>query len=331
MPVVDVATIESVTAEALRSHGAEPFVASEVARAVAEAEAHGNRICGLYYVESYCEQLQSGRVRGKAVPVVTTPRPATIHVDAGFGFAQPAFSHGIVPALDAARQFGTATLAVGHAHTCTSLGFFTGQIARAGMIGIGFTNASPIVAPPGGRSRVIGTNPIAFSVPDGEGGLAMHFDQSTTTVALGKITMAKATGKSIPEGWALNARGEPTTDPEEALQGSLVSVGGYKGWGFGLMAEILAAGMTGSVLSRNVKPLKARDGSPHDLGQFYILMDPETSPDFGARLSVLADAVSADEGARMPGQHRKGLTRVDVVDKVWDQIRDLARGPKPSE
>ncbi|WP_298843288.1 Ldh family oxidoreductase [uncultured Roseobacter sp.] len=330
MPLTDITTIEAVTAEALRKHGAQPFAATEVARAVAAAEAHGNRICGLYYVESYCLQLLSGRVDGAAVPVVTAPRPATLHVNAGYGFAQPAFAHGLTPALDAARQFGTATLAIGHAHTCTSLGYFTEQIARAGMIGIGFTNASPIVAPPGGRSRVIGTNPIAFSVPDGEGGLAMQFDQSTTTVALGKITMAKAAGQSIPEGWALDAEGRPTTDPDAALQGSLVPMGGYKGWGFGLMAEILAAGMTGSVLSRDVRPLKAPTGAPHDLGQFYILMDPDVSPDFGTRMNALVAAVGEDEGGRIPGQFRTAAERVEVADSVWAQIEELACGPKPS-
>ena len=134
----------------------------------------------------------------------------------------------------------------------TSLGYFTQQIAQAGCIGIGFTNATPIVAAPGGKTRVIGTNPIAFSVPDGAGGVAMQFDQSTTAVALGKITMAKAAGERIPEGWAVDADGNPTTDPEAALAGSLVSSGGAKGWGFGLMAELLAAGLTGSTLSQDV-------------------------------------------------------------------------------
>ena len=82
--------------------------------------------------------------------------------------------------------------------------------------------------------------------------------------------MAKAAGESIPEGWAVDKDGHPTTDPEAALQGSLVSMGGYKGWGFGLMAELLSTGLTGGVISRNVKLLKAPEGPPHDLGQFYI-------------------------------------------------------------
>jgi (2R)-3-sulfolactate dehydrogenase (NADP+) len=222
-----------------------PLPLPRVARAIRVAEGYGNKICGLYYVESYCLQLKSGLVKGAVRPVVTVPRPGTAQVDAQFGFAQPAFAYGLVPVLEAALGCGCATLAVSHAHACTSLGYFTGQIAAAGCIGIGFTNASPIVAAPGGNTRVIGTNPIIFSVPDGKGGLAMQFDQSTTTVALGKITMEKAAGQKIPQGWALDAEGQPTTDPDAALQGSLVSAGGHKGWVFGLMAEILAAAMTG--------------------------------------------------------------------------------------
>ncbi|MBM1556413.1 Ldh family oxidoreductase [Sulfitobacter mediterraneus] len=325
MAHISLKTIEETTQAALIAHGADAFPAAEVARAVAKAEAVGNKICGLYYVESYCQQLASGRVKGKAVPVVNARRSAAIHVDAGFGFAQPAFAYGLPVALDAAREAGVATMAVGHAHTCTSLGYFTEQIAHAGLIGIGFTNASPIVAAPGGKTRVIGTNPIAFSVPDGAGGIAMQFDQSTTTVALGKITMAKAAGRQIPEGWAVDADGNPTTDPEAALAGSLVSMGGYKGWGFGLMAEILAAGMTGGILSKDVKPLKAPEGAPHDLGQYYIIIDPSSSPEFGARLEALAAAAATDEGARMPGQNKQQSDPVEVDDAVWALIEGFAK------
>lgn len=324
MAQVSLKDIEETVATALRAHGADAFAAAEVARAVAAAESVGNKICGLYYVESYCQQLRSGRVKGDVTPSVTTPRPAVVHVDAKFGFAQPAFAYGLTVALDAARQSGIATLAVGHAHTCTSLGYFTEQIASAGLIGIGFTNASPIVAAPGGKTRVIGTNPIAFSVPDGQGGIAMQFDQSTTTVALGKITMAKAAGEKIPVGWAVDAQGNPTTDPEAAIAGSLVSMGGYKGWGFGLMAEILAAGMTGGILSKDVKPLKAPEGAPHDLGQYYIIIDPSTSPAFATRLTDLAAAANADPEARMPGQNKQPQDPVEVADAVWDQITGFA-------
>jgi (2R)-3-sulfolactate dehydrogenase (NADP+) len=276
-------------------------------------------------LESFCEQMLSGRVNGQASPDVQLVRPGAIFVNADDGFAQPAFTKGLPEALKLAKKNGIASLSVGRAHTCTSLGYFTKRIADAGFLGLGLTNASPIVAPPGGKSRIIGTNPIAFSVPDGNGGIAMQFDQSTTTVALGKITMAKAAGKSIPEGWALNKDGKPTSNPDEAIQGTLVSAGGYKGWGFGLMAEILVAGMTGGRISKNVAPLKAKDGEPHNLGQFYIIIDPASGASFYKRLEELTTIVSSEEGTRMPGQYTMPQTEVDVPDDLWNLAIDLSK------
>ncbi len=323
MPQIAISDIEILSDTALRAHGATAAIAAEMARAIAWAEARGNRICGLYYLESYCQQLVTGRVSGRAAPQVSRPRPGEIRVDAAHGFAQPAFAAALPQALAAARETGVASLAIHHAHTCTALGYFTEQIARAGCLGLGLTNASPIVAAPGGKTRVIGTNPIAFAVPDGQGGVQMMFDMSTTTVALGKITMAKAAGESIPEGWALDADGAPTTDPAAAVQGSLTSAGGYKGWGFGLMAEILAACLAGGVLSRDVTPLKAPEGAPHDLGQYFLLIDPGEAAFFD-RLAALARIVSQDDGCRMPGQGKQPADTAEVPDALWRQLQDLA-------
>jgi len=328
MVSITLETINEVTNRALVRHGAESWIADHVADAVTQAESFGNRICGLFYLESYCRQLETARVKGDVEPEVHRIRPGVVQVDAKFGFAQPAFARALPKALDAARENGLASLAVCHAHTATSMGYFTSQIAKAGFIGLGLTNASPVVAPPGGKTKVIGTNPIAFAVPDGAGGVAMQFDQSTTAVALGKIKMAKAAGDPIPEGWAIDKDGAPTTDPAAALEGSLMSVGGvnssYKGWGFGLMAEILAAGMTGSIVSRHVSPLLAPEGPPHDLGQYYLLIDPGTSNDFAARFSQIAEGVALNEGARMPGQGKMPRDPVDVNDDVWALTQRLA-------
>ena len=152
----------------------------------------------------------------------------------------------------------------------------------------------------------------------------MHFDFSTSAVALGKITMAKAAGESIPLGWAVDANGTPTTDPEAALGGALVSAGEYKGWGLGLMVELLAAGMTGSVNSLDVGGLKLPDGSPHGLGQFYVVMDPTTYTDvFYDRFARVAEAVEAQEGARLPGAVRREMNVVSVPDALWSTLSAL--------
>lgn len=318
--------IEAKTKAALVRHGADEWIADAVAQAVREAEGMGNKICGLYYLESYCQQLHSGRVKGDVTPEVTRPRPGAVMVDARFGFAQPAFERGLPEAIEAASECGVASLAICHAHTCTSLGFFTRQIAKAGLIGLGVTNAAPLVAPPGGKTRVIGTNPISFAAPDGRGGVAMLFDQSTTTVAFGKVTKAKAAGASIPEGWAVDANGQPTTDPAAAVEGSLTSLGGYKGWGLGLMVDLLAAGMTGSRAGPDISPLKAPEGDPHDIGDYYLLIDPGVSGAFHDRFTRIADVVAQDEGARLPGQGRKVIDPVEVDEAEWAHTLKLAGG-----
>jgi (2R)-3-sulfolactate dehydrogenase (NADP+) len=201
-------------------------------------------------------------------------------------------------------------------------------LAAEGLLAIGFTNASPVVAPPGGSQKVIGTNPIAMSVPDGQGGLAVHFDFSTSAVALGKITMAKAAGRAIPLGWAVDSQGEPTTDPEAALSGALVSAGGYRGWGIGILAELLAAGITGSVNSLDVGGLKLPEGAPHGLGQFYFMIDPSTHhAGFADRLARLVGSVALQEGARLPGSKREPMVEVDVPDALWDAVGILGCGP----
>lgn len=318
--------IEVASKKALTKHGAEEWIAAEMAKAIRKAESVGNLICGLYYLESYCKQLQTGRVNGRVEPIVRKPKAASVQVDAGFGFAQAAFARGLPVAIETVKEAGTCSLAVCHSHTCTSLGYFTEQIAQSGYIGIGFTNASAVVAPPGGNKAILGTNPIAMSIPAKNGGVAFQFDQSTSAVALGKITMAKAAGEAIPLGWAIDSNGNPTTNADEALKGSLVSTGGYKGYGFGLMAEILAAAVTGSVNSLDVAGLKLPEGKPHNLGQFYFIVDPTavSGDAFWERLARLSDAVDEQDGARLPGSKVQDVSQVTIETSVWELTQSLA-------
>jgi (2R)-3-sulfolactate dehydrogenase (NADP+) len=318
--------IEAVSARALEAHGAPSDVAASVADAVRTAEANGNRICGLYYLESYCQQLQSGRVLGDAEPVVTQDKSGAVRVDANFGFAQWAFAAGFETAVAAARSNGIVGYSIEHSHTCTSLGYFTEQFAKAGLLAIGATNSTKRVAPPGGSTPVLGTNPMAMAVPARDGGVAFQFDYSTSAVALGKITMANAAGESIPVGWAVDADGNDTTDPAEALRGSLISTGGYKGYGLGLMVELLASALTGSLPSTEIPPLKAPEGPHHDIGQFYIVIDPQAyaGDGFWDKVEALGEAVTAQEGARLPGANRGEPTEVELAPEVWDLANSLA-------
>ena len=325
---VNLSEVEALTEKALTSHGASVWIAKSVARAVKTAEAKGNLICGLYYLESYCSQLITGRVNGTVEPIVTLPKAASIHVDAKFGFAQAAFERAMPLTIETAVKTGTCSLAISHSHTCTSLGYFTEQIAKSGFIGIGFTNASAVVSPPGGNKAILGTNPIAMAIPSKNGDIAFQFDQSTSAIALGKITMAASAGEAIPLGWAVDSYGNDTTDPNKALKGSLKSSGDYKGWGFGLMTEVLAAAFTGSVNSLDVKGLKLPEGKPHNLGQCYLILDPNTHGNsFFDRIDRIINAVAEQEGTRLPGSNFIMPEFVKIERKILDQLNKLSKGP----
>lgn len=154
--------------------------------------------------------------------------------------------------------------------------------------------------------------------------MALHFDSSTSAAALGAIKEAKAAGTPIPAGWCVDANGQPTTDAAEALKGAILPLGGAKGFGFGVMAEIMAAALTGSVNSVDVAGLKVGDGPPHDLGQFYILIDPGTHTDhWAARVARLAEVVAAQPDARLPGSTRAPMATIDVPDALWERITAL--------
>ena len=173
---------------------------------------------------------------------------------------------------------GLAALAVRNSYNCGILGLHTNRLAAAGLIGIGFTNAPASIAPVGGIRPVVGTNPVALSVPDGAGGIAFSIDQSSSAVAKSEVMKHAREGKPIPLGWALDREGRPTTDPSLGLVGSMAPSGGYKGVGIALMVEVLAAAATGAVLGIDASPFSGPDGGPPRTGQFFLALDARRVP-----------------------------------------------------
>ena len=163
MPKISIDEIETTAKTALIKHGADDAIAKNFARAVVQAEGLGNRICGLDYLESYCVQLQSSRVRGDVSPMVSQPNPGVVHVDAKFGFAQPDF---------AAELLGDRACAYMYV-----FGLFYPANCRAWYNWSWGYKCLAHRSRPGGKARTLGTNLIAFSVPDGRGGVALQFDQ----------------------------------------------------------------------------------------------------------------------------------------------------------
>ncbi len=303
--------VEDLAFRALTGAGASEAQARPLARAVRAAEADGIKSHGLLYVPVYCEHLACGKVDGAAVPAVETTRPGAVRVDAGSGFAHPAIDVAFAALVPAARANGTAAAAIFNSYNCGVLGHHVERLAGAGLTALGFTNAPASIAPVGGRKPVIGTNPFALAVPDGAGGAALLIDQSASVVAKSEIMLRAREGGTIPDHWALDADGNPTTDPAAALKGSMAPAGGYKGFGTGLMVEVFAAAMAGATLGKDASPFSGTVGGPPRTGQFFIALDPDafSGGAFAGRIEDLLAAVSTEEGTRVPGSRRRANRR----------------------
>lgn len=297
--------VETLSWDTLCAAGAVEAQARPVARSIRRAERDGVRSHGLMYLPVYAEHLRCGKVDGRAVPVVETPRPGAVVVDAALGFAHPAIDLGLPKLIAAARHCGVAAMTLRRSYNCGILGHHAERIAETGLVGLCFTHAPASIAPPGGSVPLIGTNPFALAVPDGAGGAQFVLDQSASVVAKSEVILRLRRGEPIPEGWALDAEGQPTTDAAAALKGSMLPAGGAKGFGMGLLVEVLASALAGAVPSREAAPFSGPAGGPPATGQCFIAIDPAAFADgFPARIAALAAAIDAQEGARLPGARR---------------------------
>ncbi|MBV2359768.1 Ldh family oxidoreductase [Thalassococcus sp. CAU 1522] len=303
---LSLAKIEALAFDALVAAGTSPENARPLAVATAQTEADGVASHGLAYIPIYCEHVQCGKVDGTARPSITQPRPAFLLADAATGFAHPAIDAGFERLIPLARDQGIAALAIRKSYNCGVLGCHTQRLAQAGLVGLGFTNAPASIAPSGGAKPVVGTNPFSIAVPDGQGGVAVLIDQSASTIAKSEVMKHAREGKPIPEGWALDPEGKPTTDPQIGLAGSMAPSGGYKGVGVALLVEVLAAALSGATLGIHASPFSGTKGGPPRTGQFFVAIDPGAADGaaFAQRITDLVGAIHAQEGAHLPGDGR---------------------------
>ena len=307
--------VEVLTVQALTGAGASPNSASSMAKAVRAAERDGIPSHGLLYVPTYCEHVSCGKVDGNANPDVSATFSSALLVDAKTGFAHPAIEVGFKELIPRVKANGCVGMTVCNSYNCGVLGYHVEQLAEAGLVGIGFTNSPASIAPAGGNKPVIGTNPFALAVPNSEGGAKFVLDQSASVVAKSEIMMRARDGHSIPEGWALDANGNPTTEPEVALKGSMAPSGGYKGFGTGLLVEVMAAALSGAMLGIQASPFSGTVGGPPKTGQCFLAIDPNaySGPAFNERITALSEAINSQEGARLPGARRmENRKRIDI-------------------
>jgi (2R)-3-sulfolactate dehydrogenase (NADP+) len=297
--------VEALSYRMLTASGASPLQAAPTARSMRAAEADGIRTVGLSYLPTYCDHVACGKVVGTAVPVVSTPRPATVVVDAAHGFCHAGFDAGAPALVEAARACGIGVLAIEHSYSAGVLGWFVEQLAAAGLVALMFANSSSSMAPEGGRRPFFGTNPLAWAAPRAAGPPVVA-DLSSSTVAWVKVNEAAQTGQAIPLGWALDIDGRPTTDANAALAGSMAPAGGHKGSALALLVDIMAGGVAGSNFSFEASGFGGNAGGPPDVGQVIIAIDPTATmgDSFVDRIEHELSTLSAEPGVRLPGDRR---------------------------
>jgi (2R)-3-sulfolactate dehydrogenase (NADP+) len=298
--------LEALIASALIASNTSAANARSVARALAQAEIDGQKGHGLSRVPIYAAQARAGKVDGHATPSARRTRPGSLTIDVANGFVFPALDLAIEALPGLAKANGIAAAGFVRSHHFGVVGRNVERLAEAGLLALAFANTPKAMAPWGGRQPVFGTNPLAFAAPQ-RNEPPIVVDLALSQVARGKILTAAQKGEAIPEGWAVDEHGEPTTDAKIALKGALQPIGGAKGAALALMVEVLAVALTGASFSYEASSFFDAEGPPPAVGQLLIAIDPDAFAGrdlFLDRLAVLAGAIEGGTKARLPGSRR---------------------------
>lgn len=301
-------------AATLQLAGASQTMAEATARALVLAEAQGLGSHGLSRVAQYATHLRNGRVKPDARPSVRSVKPAAAVVDADEGLAFPACELAVREAIARARECGAAFVGVANSHHGGVIVDHLRPVVAAGMVGLGFANSPAAMPAAGGRHAIFGTNPIAAAFPR-RGADPLLIDLSLSEVARGKLMVAAKEGRSIPPGWALDADGRPTTDPQAGLQGSMLPIGAVsspKGAMLALVVELLVTAVIGAQFGFEASSFFVDEGNRPRIGQAFVVLDPGAlagSDAYLDRIEQLVAEMLRDDGVRLPGARRETLRR----------------------
>lgn len=334
MARIAVAELESLITRALVASRTSPENAASVARALTQAEVDGQKGHGLSRVPSYAAQARAGKVDGFAIPTATRAKPSVVVIDVKNGFAYPALDLAVGELPHVASETGIALAGFVRSHHFGVAGRLVERLAEQGLVALVVGNTPQAMASWGGRRPVFGTNPIAFAAPR-PGAAPVVVDLALSQVARGKILTASQKGESIPEGWALDADGQPTTDAKAALKGTLTPLGGAKGSALAFMVEVLAVSLTGANFAFEASSFFDDKGGPPGVGQLLIAIDPSSLSGgdvYASRMTTLTELIESDPGARLPGNRRIAMRAraeeqgLDVDTALLDEVRGLAGG-----
>lgn len=305
--------------------------AGPTARALVCAEADGQKGHGLSRVPSYAGQAIAGKVNGFARPVLEKLTPSAVRIDAEMGFAYPAIDLSIEALVPMTLEAGIAVACIHRSHHFGQAGAHAERLAEQGLVALVFGNSPKGIAFWGSHRAALGTNPIAFAAPlAAEAPLVI--DLAMSVAARGKIVSARSAGETIPDDWAFDQSGHPTTDPAAALEGSMAPIGGAKGAALALIVEILSAAVTASSFGFEASSLFDNQGEAPKLGQMILTLDPNrlSGGSFGERMATLVNAIEQTDGARLPGttrlvnRSRARQEGIEIAQSLHGQIVELA-------
>lgn len=313
-----------------------PDLAALMAKSLVGSNLCGHDSHGVQLVTGYAPAAQSGAVQPAARAHIAPPSAmlATLAVDAALGWGPPAAFATADALIERARQFGVAAAVIRRCHHIGRVGQYAEYFAAAGVIGITLCNSGSGVAPFGGKQRLLGTNPIAIGVPRANTQAPVMLDGSTSVVAGNKVKVAFDKGLPTPAGWLIDANGQPSTDPADFLQrgGALLPLGGHKGYGLGVMVELLGGLLSGA--SAAFLP----DFGPGN-GVLMIALRPDAfvpMPDYLAQVDRVCTVIKASSPLTptgevlLPGEpeHRTRQERmangIPLPDATWQALTTLA-------
>lgn len=333
---VSIAALQAQVEAIFQRAGMNAVQAAALARVIVAGERDACTSHGIYRIEGVLRTLKAGKVRGDALPrLVSGTDGAIVRVDAACGFSSPAFELGLPILVDRARELGLAAMVVNDCTHFTALWPEVEALTAEGLAGLVMCPSYASVAPAGGTRPLLGTNPLAFGWPR-LGRDPYVFDFATSVTARGEIELHRRAGKALPEGWAMDATGAPTTDPTAALEGAMLPFGGHKGSAIGTMIELLAGAMIGDLTSPEALALLGSTAIAPRHGELILALSPEK---FSAgrpgnpfdRAETLLQAI-ADQGARLPSARRylarsksmkTGITLSETEVAMLDRLQDL--------
>lgn len=316
---------------ALEKAGAHSKMAEAAARHLVRAEEQGLPTHGMSRVPFYCSMLRNGRADGAARPAMAAERGGACLIDNRDGLPYVSVEWAVEEVIQRARRNGIGFAGIRNSAHVGVLGIHLLPVAKAGLVGFAFTNSPAAIPPWGGKKALFGTNPVAAVFPR-NGHDPLVIDLALTTVVRGKIMMAMRKGERIPEGWALDRHGKPTTDPKEAIEhGSLFPVGGAKGAMLALMFELICAALTGAAIGPEADSFFAEDGNKPRIGQAFIAIDPAAlagTETYLERVETVVATMLQDPEVRLPGSRRFAAEKsskqgIEIPDELLAQIEKL--------